>query len=259
MDRSAAIAFVILTIFSTLAVGVFLLDNPVENARKKGLDIFIKDLISDLRPQDISDTKNQIVSNERAKSIEYNNFGNDNFKKGENDIAEQYYQKAIEADPSFSYPYINISSIFFGQGLDTDFAYEEHIKAKPYVEKAIELEPEHFAPYQILGRIYQIMARKIDVGSFDGWEQSMPIFAQAEKYLEKSVELKYDELISHRQLVFVYAQQGKIDEALREIEIAESLGIEAEDKRIILIAVENAKSRHGVMDDIRKNKESGAF
>lgn len=257
MDRSVAIAFGILAILFVLAAGVFLLDNPVENARKKGLDIFIKNLISDLRPQDISDTKTQI--DERAKSIEYNNFGNDNFKKEEYDVAEQYYQKALEADPSFSYPYINISLIFFGQGLDTGFEYEEHLKAKLYIERAIELEPENYAPYQILGRIYQIMAQRIDEGSFDGWEQSMPILAQAEKYLEKSVELKYDELISHRQLVFVYAQQGKIDEALREIEIAESLGIEAEDKRIILIAVENAKGRHRVMDDIRKNKGSGGF
>ncbi len=84
-------------------------------------------------------------SEENAES--YYKTGNEYYEKGNFDLAVEYYNKAIEADPMFDKAYYN-------RGL----AYackEEYDKAIEDINKMIELKPNFAEAYYILGLAYE--------------------------------------------------------------------------------------------------------
>ncbi|MEK7635672.1 MAG: tetratricopeptide repeat protein [Patescibacteria group bacterium] len=145
----------------------------------------------------------------------YNNLGivYENLKQYA--LAEQYFKKAVEVNPNYAKAYSNLGSFYFNQGIRSLFINNEHLKAKPYLEKSIEIDSNQYLSYQTLGRVYQVMSEHDNV-----------YHNLAEVNFKKSIELKYDEFLSHRQLGFVYfVQGGREKEAIKEFEIAISLGM----------------------------------
>lgn len=144
----------------------------------------------------------------------YNNLGIAYSMKDLSALAGQSFKKAIEINPKYAKAYNNLGSVYLNEGLKSSFLNNEHLKAKPNFEKAIAIDPNFYLPYIGLGRVYLAM-----MGT------GINYYPKAEYYFKKAIELKYDDSLSHRQLGFVYFNQGQKDEAVKEWKIAKSFGL----------------------------------
>jgi len=150
----------------------------------------------------------------------YNNLGNTYFNKGQYALAEKNYKKAIELNPDYAKVYGNLSSLQLAKWIKGGYKDDgEALKAIPYAERSIEINSDWYLPYEILGRMYGKMTKKGTLNSY----------AKAEINLKKSIELNYNNQLSHEELGYVYYWQRKNNEAIKAWESAISLGLKNEE------------------------------
>ena len=119
--------------------------------------------------------------------------------------SQQYFQQAINADPGFAPAYVGMANAHIGlwQGSNEDWDIAERS-----AKKAIELDSSSADAHSTLG--------EIRMHRF--WDWTM-----AEKEIRTSVSLSPNSAESHGSLCGVLARLGRLDEALKECEIAQQL------------------------------------
>jgi TolB-like protein/Flp pilus assembly protein TadD len=116
-------------------------------------------------------------------------------------------QKVIEKDPSFAPAYAGLAAAYAARsGEDRFDRADELVKMRAAAEKAIQLDPLLADAHDALGMVYARDAQ---------WEQS-------EKSFRRAVELGPGRSDSYRHFVmFLLLPLGRIEEALRQLRIAE--------------------------------------
>jgi DNA-binding winged helix-turn-helix (wHTH) protein/tetratricopeptide (TPR) repeat protein len=118
--------------------------------------------------------------------------------------AQQYFQQTIDADPGFAAAYVGMALSHSGlfQGSREDAAI-----ARRAVEKALELDPTLSDAWMTLGKI------KLDSWDWSGME---------EEY-RKAIELNPNNAAAHQELGAFLDAMGRLDEGLKESQIAQQL------------------------------------
>ena len=126
--------------------------------------------------------------------------GNDNEKRK----ASIYFQKAIDADPDFELAYIGLAeshdNLFRGSADDA-------LVRKRAAQKVLELDPNSAEAHVILGNLKW--------GNFE--------WAAAEEEYRKAAELDPNNVDTHDGLGILLAATGRVDDGLRECQIAQAL------------------------------------
>lgn len=121
------------------------------------------------------------------------------------DAAIQAYRKAIEADPSFSWPYHNLAQVHLNRG--------EAEQAMEWYRKAITVNPNHWKAQFNLGWVALKLKR---------YDEAAEAFRQA-------VALKPDDAAGHASLGRVLLDLGREAEGVRELRVAVQLDPRARD------------------------------
>lgn len=119
--------------------------------------------------------------------------------------AREYFQEAIVADPQFAPAYVGLANAHIGLWRGSNEDWEV---AESSAKKAIELDPTSADAHSTLG--------EIRMHRF--WDWTM-----AEKEIKTSVSLSPNSAESHGSLCGLLARLGRLDEALKECEIAQEL------------------------------------
>lgn len=119
--------------------------------------------------------------------------------------AREYFQLAIDADPQFAPAYVGLANAHIGLSRGSNEDWEV---AERSAKKAIELDPTSADAHSTLG--------EIRMHRF--WDRTM-----AEKEIRTSVSLSPNSAESHGSLCGLLARLGRLDEALKECEIAQEL------------------------------------
>jgi TolB-like protein/DNA-binding winged helix-turn-helix (wHTH) protein len=118
--------------------------------------------------------------------------------------AQKYFQQAIDADPTFAPAYVGLALTHIGlwQGSGEDTAI-----ARRAAERALELDPTLSDALRVLG--------KIKLGSWD-WR------GMEEEY-RKAIEMNPNDALAHQELGESLDAMGRLDEGLKECQIAQQL------------------------------------
>jgi TolB-like protein/Flp pilus assembly protein TadD len=123
--------------------------------------------------------------------------------------ALEYFQQALEQDPSYSLAYAGLAESYSWLGLWNALpANEAYPKAKAVVSKALELD-------DALAEAHTTLA---DVKFFYDWN-----WDGAEKEYKRAIELNPSYAIAHNNYAFCLIALTRHDEALAEIELARQL------------------------------------
>jgi hypothetical protein len=119
--------------------------------------------------------------------------------------SKEYFQQAIDGDPKFAPAYVGMANAHIGlwQGSNEDWEI-----AEASAKKAIELDPNSADAHGTFG--------EIRLHRFWDW-------AAAEKEIRISVSLSPNSAESHGSLCGLLSRLGRLDEALKECEIAQEL------------------------------------
>lgn len=138
-----------------------------------------------------------------------------NVAEDEKHMAAQYFQQAIDADSNFVPAYIGLANahLFLARGSSEDTAI-----SKRAAERALELDPNSSEAWEILGFIKW--------RAFD--------WAGAEQDFRRAVALSPNRASPIDELGLFHAATGRLDEALREAEIAQELDPNEDHLSIVL-------------------------
>jgi len=126
------------------------------------------------------------------------------FGQNELDLADKYFQQAIDIEPNFAPGYLGLSKAH----KDTLRNVREDINiARKAAEKTLELDPNISAARVILA--------DIRVGSWD--------WAGAEQEYRRALEINPNDAVAHEHLGHVLDALGRLDEGWKEAEIAQQL------------------------------------
>jgi TolB-like protein/DNA-binding winged helix-turn-helix (wHTH) protein/Tfp pilus assembly protein PilF len=114
--------------------------------------------------------------------------------------AREYFQQAIDTDPTFAAAYVGLATA-------EDLDFSAHPIARRAAERALELDPTLSDAWMTLARI-----------KLDSWDWS-----GAEEYYRKAIELNPNNAQAHDELGGLLDATGHLDEALKECQIAQEL------------------------------------
>lgn len=166
----------------------------------------------------------------------YNNLGVIYLNRNKFDKAEEYYLKAIEVNNNYLRPYLNLANLY-------NYDLGQYDKAEEYYLKALKIKDDKFA-YLDLGKLYDTFLNNRGKNGFEYVQKSMKLnctyayiyaasyyyekkisFEEAEKYLQKAIELKNPE--AYLELGNLYSTIDK-EKAIEYYTLAEKNGIECE-------------------------------
>jgi TolB-like protein/DNA-binding winged helix-turn-helix (wHTH) protein len=126
------------------------------------------------------------------------------FTEEETRKAQEYFQQAIDADPTFAAAYAGLALADYGnfQG-----SAEDEAIAKRAAERALELDPTLSDAWVTLGKI------KLDSWDWRGMEESY----------RKAIEFNSNNALAHQELGERLDAMGRLDEGLKECQIAQQL------------------------------------
>ena len=117
--------------------------------------------------------------------------------------SRQYFQQAIDKDPSFALAYLGLASYY---DIVPDYAPVNVIdtapKAKAAAEKALALDGSLAEAHAVLGDVH-----------VNTWE-----WAEAEKELKRAIELDPNSAPTHRMYWLYLSNVGRLDESLQQIQ-----------------------------------------
>jgi len=119
--------------------------------------------------------------------------------------AVEYLEQAIRLDPNFALAYAQMAHAYRKSGSGGEGEYE---KIKEFINKALELDPNLSEAY---------------VARADGYLLNEWNFAAVEKDLAKAIELEPNNDTAHWLNALLLAYRGRFDEALAEIETAQTI------------------------------------
>ena len=128
----------------------------------------------------------------------------------EDRMAAQYFQRAIDEDPTFAPAYIGLakvgSSLIGGKRLMNPSSRDYEAR-KAAVEKAVQLNPDSWEAHDLLASLY-----------CEDWKWS-----RAEEELQRAIALNPNSADAHDSYSGFLIGTGRGDEGMREAEIAQSL------------------------------------
>jgi TolB-like protein/Tfp pilus assembly protein PilF len=128
--------------------------------------------------------------------------------------AEQYFKKAIELDPDYVLPYVDLSETYGHQVIHGGLLFEESLQRRqPLVEKALELDPLSAEAH--LGRAILHSRQRIKTGE----ENSSAV----EEGVLKAIELNPNYALAHQWHSGLLYGKGRYEEALAQIRVAAGL------------------------------------
>lgn len=139
------------------------------------------------------------------------NYGN-GYDTREVKKAEEYFQQAIDDDPSFAPAYIKLAQAYSSQG-DTSRSSEVYPREKAVAERALALDPN-------LSEAHLALA---DVAFSYEWD-----WATAEKEIRKALELNPSNANAHESMGDYLEAMGRMSEGLEEQQRAEALDPQAD-------------------------------
>lgn len=142
-----------------------------------------------------------------AKALEAYLLGNyyvNRYTEEEVRKAQEYFQQAIDADPTFAAAYAGKAKAYYGlyQGSSEDAAI-----ARRAAERALELDPTLSDALVTMGNI-----------KLDSWD-----WAGMEVEYRKAIELNPNDAIAHSGFGEILDAMGRLDEGLKECQIAQQL------------------------------------
>jgi len=120
------------------------------------------------------------------------------------------YQRAIAADPKFSWPYANLGRLY----MDMD----QHEVALEWLRTAVQINPKHFRAHLNLGVALQVLRRN---------EEAVPAYRSA-------LALDPDDAFVHAKLGRSLMSLGRDEEGLRELQVAVRLDPSLTEERELL-------------------------
>ncbi|MDG6933130.1 MAG: tetratricopeptide repeat protein [Nitrososphaerota archaeon] len=167
-----------------------------------------------LRVQLLSGERRRIRSRAPQSAEAYNVYmkGRFHFFRGSTDgflSAIQYFEEAIELDPNFALAYAGLSNAYMFLVINGHLPTRQGGgKAKAYAAKALELDP-------MLAEAHLSMAM---VQASYEWN-----FEAAEKEFKRALELNTSYAFAHARYGLMLLIEGRVDEALSEVLLAEEL------------------------------------
>ena len=121
----------------------------------------------------------------------------------------EYFNDAIEKDPSYAAPYAGLAGTYLAMGTYGMLVGEDAVRnARPAAMKAIELDPQSAEAYAALGRLR---------AQYD-WD-----WAGAESELRRAIELNPNYAVGHAWYALLLIATGRADEAVSESKRAREL------------------------------------
>jgi TolB-like protein/DNA-binding winged helix-turn-helix (wHTH) protein len=137
------------------------------------------------------------------------NFRLDRFAKGSGDEekrkASELFQQVIEAEPDFAPAYVGLAFAHLNREQSSG---EDLAIAKRAAERAAQLDPASSDAWEILGEIN---------------EENLLDWSAAEADYRRAISLNPNNALAHQSLGFFLGQMGRLDEGLKESEIAKQL------------------------------------
>lgn len=127
----------------------------------------------------------------------WNKFTEDDFKR-----AIDYYNQALQIDPTYALAYAGLASSYIQLGVDYNSANESLPKAKAYALKALEIDEKLPEAHCALGTYYTFFERAL---------------APAEKELKRAIELNPNYPDVHHYYCHWFETQGRMDEGIAEM------------------------------------------
>jgi TolB-like protein len=128
--------------------------------------------------------------------------------------AEQHFKKAIELDPDYVPPYVDLSETYDHQVIHGGLVFEESLlRRQPLVDKALELDPLSGEAH--LGRATLHSSQRIKTGE----ENSSAV----EEGVLKAIELNPNYALAHQWHSGLLYGKGRYQEALAQIRVAAEL------------------------------------
>jgi tetratricopeptide (TPR) repeat protein len=112
------------------------------------------------------------------------------------------FQRAIAADPSFSWPYANIGWVYMQGGADE--------QALPWLRRAVAVNPDHWRAHFNLGVVADRLGR---------WDEALAAY-------QRAVDLDPDDADGHAELGWLCLKLDRVPDALRELATAVRLNPE---------------------------------
>jgi tetratricopeptide (TPR) repeat protein len=109
------------------------------------------------------------------------------------------FQKAIAADPAFSWPYHNIGRVYMDQ--------QDHERAREWLMKAVDVNPNHWRAQFSLG---------VTMHKLQRYDEALAVYTRA-------AGMNPDDPDTHANLGWVLIKLGRRTEAIRELQIAVQL------------------------------------
>jgi Flp pilus assembly protein TadD len=228
-----------------------ILNNHV-NARVKhnfGIQVVVDFNVTELK----GDYETQIVSDEYALALYYNNVAMDALRAGDQEQSFRLLKKSIETYPNIAANWANLGVIYSRSGRD-DYAIEAHLKA-------LELDKNHRPSMANLASLYQGLGdpdtaesyrRKIrryqDQNPYFHYSHALAAYnngdmAGASERLVRAIRLKDSEHKFYQLRGLIAAQQGDADLALRSIRKARSLAVYSDAQRMYDTKIQMLTSR----------------
>jgi Flp pilus assembly protein TadD len=231
--------------------GLVILNNHV-NARVKhnfGIEVVVDFNIMELK----GDYETQIVSDEYALALYYNNVAMDALRAGDQEQSFRLLKKSIETYPNIAANWANLGVIYSRSGWD-DYAIAAHLKA-------LELDKDHRPSMANLAFLYQGLGdpdtaesyrRKIrryqDQNPYFHYSHALAAYNNgdmvgASERLGHAMRLKDSEHKFYQLQGLIAAQQGDADLALRSIRKARSLAVYSDAQRMYDTKIQMLTSR----------------
>lgn len=119
------------------------------------------------------------------------------YSTSDEEASINYYKQAIELAPRWSFPYSNLSNLYFKKN--------ELVQAESYALKAMKLNDQVHIPYIALGKIYNANGNLL----------------QAEEMFRKSIQYDEKQALSYYYLANVLSQRSEFQNAETNYQIAE--------------------------------------
>ena len=136
--------------------------------------------------------------------------------------AIDYFQQAIDLDPSYALAYTGMADAYIGLGNYGTLSYEKMLaKAEPAIQKALELEPKLAEAYVSLGGIRQMESNHLmDTGQVRLGEMEI---AAAEAAFRRAIELNPNHAMAHVRYGQLLRSQDRDKEGLAVLQHALAL------------------------------------
>ncbi|MBI1820253.1 MAG: tetratricopeptide repeat protein [Nitrospirae bacterium] len=153
------------------------------------MDIENKSRIIKEQQDHIRELQNRDVLTEDSQNIEaLHNLGVIAFQKGKNELAAEFFLKALVVKPDYTEAHNNLGVVFYEQGRDEE--------AKACYEKALALKPDYAEAYCNLGTLLKNQGKIGEaLNLFTKAMELRPGYAEAEKNLEELKRKEKDQLL----------------------------------------------------------------